>query len=734
MKKNELKYFCSAKSCGKPVCANCVVEGHNDHEYKPLKEEYEKRKKYMRSSYQAAHEKITRAKKILETVENEYASISDSNSKGRENLTAEADRGVQYIREYENNVNLETNEILQNILSRLAKKKEQLQCFIENATECCGISEEALTGSDVIAFLSVEKTLTEKLNSFEKSEVDAPLDPIPKEDIDLQSSTTELEERINKMISDGGEVSKKPSIFSYKGLWNFLWGRNEKPERASCFQVFLSMAALFSLYGLILLKLHPIPYSRIFETDDSYSAILNSQTSLMCYSADRRMVSNNPFENIRQICCTEQSSYVYKGAFTNRTFLYKKGESVIVQIQVRDIKRYLPGLILFEFGISKGSINRKNLLGFPTQNLYGWFLKIININREFALINTEGQIVYSNIFSVLDKGTFTFSIQLNPNKTITLKSLYESLKTKKVLDETRSVKGIPKRGFMKVCDSHDAHVTIKIMNNSVAFNKSTLYPDVYISPNNKTISNTKLSSFSGSEIEGSLYQDIMLLNCRSECIYVFNFRVNSPKNMLIFSLVLTNSKFLPTAYYNVTLLSYGQCSVSKVVTSQSYCISAYKKTHSGLYSISTVEILPDEWHSLIITVQRKYQTTTFRVGAMDIELQNGFIFEKETPILRWAMQSTEDVVDIRLGNSDEFDIYTWLFYKMLPMFLFIQRHVILVISITLVVCYHDKCYQLLIEIIQYVKNDYVHQNSIADNIFTAEQIERRRRVKGLRIH
>ncbi|XP_062619423.1 uncharacterized protein LOC134280983 [Saccostrea cucullata] len=532
------------------------------------------------------------------------------------------------------------------------------------------------------------------------------------------------------MISNGGEYSKKPTIFSFREFWNFLWDRNEKPpERASCFQVFLSLAALLTMCGLILLKLDPVPYSSIFKTEDSYLMIHDSRNSLMCYSADRGMMSNNPFENIRQFCGNEQTLYVYKGTFTNRTFLYQKGESVIVQIQVRDIKRYMPGLILFEFGISKDSVNRKHLLGFPTQIFYGWFLKIINMDQEFALINTEGQIVYSNTFSVLDKGTFTFRIQLNPNKTITLKSLDQSLKTKQVLDETRSVKGIPKRGFVKICDSQDAHVTIQIMTQKVAFNKTTLHPDVYISPNNKNISNTKLSSFIGNEIKGNLYQDIMLLNCRSECIYVFHFRVKSPKSMLIFSLVLTNSKFLPTAYYNVTLLSYGQCSVSKVVTSQSYCMSAYKKAHSELYSIPTVELLPDEWHTLIITVQRKYKKATFRVGAIEVELEDGFIFERDTPIVRWVMQNTEDVVDVRLGNSEEFDIYTWLFYKTMPVFHFVRTHFILVISITFVMCCYDEVYKLFFEIIQFVRNKNVPQNT-----FVAEQIERKRQVKRMKVH
>lgn len=41
---NELKYFCCEKSCCLPVCANCVVEFHQYHSTKPVKDEYDTRK------------------------------------------------------------------------------------------------------------------------------------------------------------------------------------------------------------------------------------------------------------------------------------------------------------------------------------------------------------------------------------------------------------------------------------------------------------------------------------------------------------------------------------------------------------------------------------------------------------------------------------------------------------------------------------------------------------------
>lgn len=53
---------------------------------------------------------------------------------------------------------------------------------------------------NVVAFLSVEKTLTDKLTSFEKSDINKPLDTVTKaEEFDLQAETSELKEKIDRI-------------------------------------------------------------------------------------------------------------------------------------------------------------------------------------------------------------------------------------------------------------------------------------------------------------------------------------------------------------------------------------------------------------------------------------------------------------------------------------------------------------------------------------------------------
>lgn len=114
----------------------------------------------------------------------------------------QAKRGIDHLTNFENKSKKKADEKLLQCLNMLKKRKEQVKSFIDNASECCSISEEALTGRSIVAFLSVEKTLTDKLTGFEKSDIDKPLDTVPPaEEFDLQAETLELKEKIDRMTN-----------------------------------------------------------------------------------------------------------------------------------------------------------------------------------------------------------------------------------------------------------------------------------------------------------------------------------------------------------------------------------------------------------------------------------------------------------------------------------------------------------------------------------------------------
>lgn len=371
------------------------------------------------------------------------------------------------------------------------------------------------------------------------------------------------------------------------------------------------------------------------------------------------MVSNIPMKTMRQTCGNKQTPYIFRGAFTNRSFVYKNGEHIVFHFNVSHIKTFSPGLILFEFGVSKGAIERRDLLGPLSFNFYGWMLTVQGWG-EVALINSEGRAVHSSRILPLDTIEFHYHIEFNSNGSIVLKTYDTNEYDYTFLDETRLIRGKPKLGFAKVSRPVHAYVTVKMSGNSDAFNKSTLYPTLYIADDNKTISNIQQSSLLGKQIQKKhvhVVQDIMLQNCKRKCVYVVNFRVDAPTVSNVFNMVLTNSEFLPSAHYNITLFSYVRCLERYAI--EAFCLLMYE----GNVEYFSIRMDPNRWHTITITVNRQRKSASFIVGTHEIELENGYIFEKDTPILRSVMLTMEDSVYIHLADSDEFEIIRWFNVK-----------------------------------------------------------------------
>ena len=199
---NELKYYCCEESCSKTVCDNCIVESHKDHETKPVSEELTKRKKAMENVLQATKEKIKNVKRFLDTINNNKVLFVQNDEKGRKSLNEQKVRAFKYITDFQEETVKCADARLQKYVKVLERRQAQIKFFIENSRECCIITEEALSGKNMNVFLSVEKTLMEKLKTFEQSDVDKPLDTMPPaSDFEVQDPILELKGRINQMTN-----------------------------------------------------------------------------------------------------------------------------------------------------------------------------------------------------------------------------------------------------------------------------------------------------------------------------------------------------------------------------------------------------------------------------------------------------------------------------------------------------------------------------------------------------
>ena len=370
-----------------------------------------------------------------------------------------------------------------------------------------------------------------------------------------------------------------------------------------------------------------------------------------------------PFENINQTCGNGYMPYIFRGVFTKTCFEYENGKRIAFKINVSRVKKYTPGLVLFEFGVSTGAVERRSILGFPSSDFFGWSLKVLNSAREVALINTGGRVVKSSTISVFDEASYVYSIEFHHNRTIVLQTKNSNDNSYIFLDEARSIKDNSLFGFAKVCKSINAHVTVMLTESNMTFNRSTLYPNLYIAVDNRTFSNipqsSLLSKFIHQNTEENIFQDIMLLNCTLQCVYVVNFRVTTPTANDVFTLSLTNSQFLPSATYNITLFTYTRCSFTFYATYESFCFLIYRNNST----YSNIPMVPNTWHSVSIVVNRKQHSASIMFGKHVMDIQDINIFGQGTPILRSVFLTVEDSVEIHLADSDEFDILTWFSYE-----------------------------------------------------------------------
>ena len=65
-------------------------------------------------------------------------------------------------------------------------------------------------------------------------------------------------------------------------------------------------------------------------------------------------------------------------------------------------------------------------------------------------------------------------------------------------------------------------------------------------------------------------------------------------------------------------------------------------------------------------VDRQHKSASFMVGMYEIKIENGYLFEQDTPVLRTVMLTLENSVKIYLEESDGFDILKWFIFKMFP--------------------------------------------------------------------
>ncbi|XP_062571895.1 uncharacterized protein LOC134233859 [Saccostrea cucullata] len=131
---------------------------------------------------------------------------------------------IRLLLDYERNVNKKKAERLNSNISRLTKRREILENFIDNALECCSISERTLS---VGKNISLYNLLVQKLDSFLKTDTDRMIGDLP------LSQKSEMEEDIEYVQCKISHVKEK-IIFGFAPQSKSMGENPQNMRRTQC--------------------------------------------------------------------------------------------------------------------------------------------------------------------------------------------------------------------------------------------------------------------------------------------------------------------------------------------------------------------------------------------------------------------------------------------------------------------------------------------------------------------
>lgn len=226
------------------------------------------------------------------------------------------------------------------------------------------------------------------------------------------------------------------------------------------------------------------------------------ESQFACRSADNQTVATEPFKNL--LCGSTARFFKHDGVFANASFLLENEMSIEFSIRFQKMclqpqnSTKQDDLTVFEFGLSEYSLSMKFL--FPS------FLAIsaFTCPNEFGvcLITGTGMLIEGqDIFKSETNSPFVegqFRIHYRPYDlmfSFAAKSVKGNFKTLTELHRPQVIKSQTRsmRPVFAAYNYDKVNVSMTINTNEVGFDRHTLHQHLYISDDNKTISNKKLS-------------------------------------------------------------------------------------------------------------------------------------------------------------------------------------------------------------------------------------------------
>ncbi|XP_052075885.1 uncharacterized protein LOC127713974 [Mytilus californianus] len=220
------------------------------------------------------------------------------------------------------------------------------------------------------------------------------------------------------------------------------------------------------------------------------------KSQFACRSADNQTVATKPSGNM--ICGSAKRLYKYEGVFANTSLLTKKESSIEFSITFQQTFLQSPNYVkfpIFELGFTNDSISTLflhpilfSVSAFPCQKKFSVCL----LTGSGVLIESK-TIFKSETNSRYAEGRFILKYRPSEH---TLFLLAKSPKVKSTI-ELHRVQSMNLRSplwpVFAAYDFNEIAVSMNIKTNEVGFDRYTLHQNLYISHDNKTMSNKNLS-------------------------------------------------------------------------------------------------------------------------------------------------------------------------------------------------------------------------------------------------
>lgn len=209
-----LKYYCKGPICEKVICANCALSDHRDqgkHYLEDVKQTIDKRKEKLRTTVTALKRQISTVKGIEKTCKEKDISLREEREKFCTNVERIYNKGIQALQSKKEFLIKSYNNTLKGHEDSILRTKEKTFTYIQNAEECCNITERLLSDSGFTSFLAVDKTLNNRIQEF----------------VDKSFENVEFNDKVGLQSLHGQvtsfEQSVKDSLKTSKSGKNFLF-------------------------------------------------------------------------------------------------------------------------------------------------------------------------------------------------------------------------------------------------------------------------------------------------------------------------------------------------------------------------------------------------------------------------------------------------------------------------------------------------------------------------------